>query len=182
MGRLFGRTYAALALSFACLTIPATPALAQEDDQLGVALIASADLPEDFVLPPADEGKQDARIAYVYPVADDFSAYDHYSSERDRHFRKRVLRREILFQVLNVVDTVQTVDCLNRQVCHEMNPILGRNPSTGKLIGIKALAGGIHALGTHLLREFAPSAVGTFQVTSLIIQSGAVVWNVQHSF
>lgn len=166
----------------ACVAIFASPANAQAHDAPRDFLVASSELPSEYRLPRGNEAQAPAHASHIYPPNETLAQYEDFSAERERQFRKRIVTREVIFQILNVVDTVQTIDCLNRNVCHEMNPILGRNPSTHKLIGIKALSGGIHAIGTHLFKEFAPSGVDAFQITSLIVQSGAVVWNVQHSF
>ena len=97
-------------------------------------------------------------------------------------FRRRVARREIVYQVLNAVDAVQTISCLDRGVCHELNPLLGRNPSAGKVLAFKAASGGVYYLVTKLLQAEAPGAVGAWQITSIAIQGGAVAWNMQFVF
>ncbi|MBX7540863.1 hypothetical protein [Qipengyuania sphaerica] len=96
--------------------------------------------------------------------------------------RRRTARREVVYQVLNVVDAVQTISCLDRGVCHELNPLLGRDPSTQRVIGFKLASGGVHYLVTSLFEEIAPEAVGPWQLTTIGIQGGAVAWNMQFVF
>ena len=96
--------------------------------------------------------------------------------------RRRTARREIAYQVLNVVDAVQTISCLERGVCHEMNPLLGRNPSSGRVLAFKAASGGVHYLVTRLLEAEAPGAVNGWQITTIAIQGGVVAWNMQFIF
>ena len=96
--------------------------------------------------------------------------------------RRRIARREVVYQVLNVVDAVQTISCLDRGVCHELNPLLGRDPSAGKVIAFKAASGGVHYLVTRLFESYAPEAVAPWQITTIGIQGGAVAWNMQFVF
>ena len=96
--------------------------------------------------------------------------------------RRRTARREIAYQVLNAVDAVQTISCLERGVCHEMNPLLGRSPSPGKVLAFKAASGGVHYLVTRLLEAEAPGAVNGWQITTIAIQGGVVAWNMQFVF
>jgi hypothetical protein len=50
---------------------------------------------------------------------------------------------ETAFVALNVVDLVQTMDCIHRNMCDEGNPLLGKHPSDAKLIIGKVLLVGL---------------------------------------
>jgi hypothetical protein len=50
---------------------------------------------------------------------------------------------EAAFVALNVIDLVQTMDCIHRNMCDEGNPLLGKHPSDAKLIIGKVLLVGI---------------------------------------
>ena len=96
--------------------------------------------------------------------------------------RRRIDRREIMFQVLNAVDAVQTISCLEREACEEMNPLMGKSPSKGSIIAVKAASGGLHYLLTRVFERHVPEAVGAFQLATISIQGGAVAWNMQFTF
>jgi len=87
--------------------------------------------------------------------------------------------REIAYQVLNAVDTAETIDCLNQDVCHEANPLLGRNPSPGKLIAVKAGTGVAHYAVARFLRYRDPEAARLFQFLTIAIQGGVVAANLR---
>ena len=95
---------------------------------------------------------------------------------------RRIARREIAYQILNAVDAAQTISCLNREVCHELNPILGSHPSTQRIIGFKLATGGAHYLVTRLLQAKAPAAVKSWQTLLIAVQGGVVAWNMQVTF
>ena len=87
--------------------------------------------------------------------------------------------REVLFNVLNVVDAIQTIDCLDRKVCYEANPIYGKHPSMERIIGTKVATGIIH----YLIEDRMPSKTRkVFQVTSIVVQGGVVAFNARLAF
>lgn len=87
--------------------------------------------------------------------------------------------REIAYQVLNAVDAAETIDCLHRDVCHEANPLLGRNPSPAKLIAVKAGTGAVHYVVARFLRDRDPEAATLFQFLTIAIQGGVVAANLR---
>lgn len=104
---------------------------------------------------------------------------------RERVFaavRRDATRREVAFQVLNLVDAVQTADCLRRDVCREGNPLYGRNPSTGKLLAVKGALGVLHWVAFSHLRKTDPYAARRFATWSVVLQGGVVVANARFSF
>lgn len=58
--------------------------------------------------------------------------------------RSDVMKWEAAFQVLNAVDAATTIACMHQKDCEEANPLVGKHPSTAKIIGIKAAVGLIH--------------------------------------
>lgn len=91
-------------------------------------------------------------------------------------------KREIAYQVLNVIDMAQTLDCLDRNICHETNPLLGRNPSAQKLIAVKAVGGALHYAIARALRDRDPDAAKWFQIISIAVQGGVVAANARFTF
>ena len=95
---------------------------------------------------------------------------------------KEIKQLELAYQTLNVIDAVQTIDCLDRNVCRELNPLLGRNPSAEKVIAFKAGGGIIHFLITRAIYERDPYLAKRFQVLSLVVQGGVVAANLRFAF
>lgn len=96
---------------------------------------------------------------------------------RYRKTRKTAVRWELAYQVLNLADMGQTIAHCSRvpraDRC-EANPLYGRHPSTGKLVGIKLATGLLHGLVfKHILDRDAPKAL-RFAKVGVFVQ-GAVV-------
>ena len=95
-------------------------------------------------------------------------------------------RMEVAWQVLNAVDTAQTLDCLDRNVCREGNPlisgVIGRNPDGAKLIAYKAGAGLVHYGLYRLIRSRDEKAARVFQIIGLAVQGGVVAANMRFAF
>lgn len=89
---------------------------------------------------------------------------------------------EMVYLGLSVIDAVQTIDCLNRNVCYEMNPLYGRNPSTEKIIGIKVVGGVLHYLLVRELFKHDPKLTRGVQYVSIGIQGGVVAANMRFIF
>lgn len=104
------------------------------------------------------------------------------AAERESHERKDAIRWEVAYQVLNAIDTVQTVDCLSRHVCTEANPLFGKRPSKEKLIAGKALLGLGHFLLFSKLLGDDPRKARTMARWSVGIQGTVVVANARFAF
>jgi hypothetical protein len=63
------------------------------------------------------------------------------SESRLRKVRRDINRLKVTYYVLSAVDAIATISCLSRNVCKELNPILGSRPSALKVIGVKAITG-----------------------------------------
>lgn len=168
--------------SIACLA-GAGAASAQTSSPAG-AEVAILEMPA-FSLPP-NYGPPPAPTAAMLPPGEASTAaaagLTAKSPGLDRQLRMQKAKTlEIAFQALNVVDAVQTVSCLRRNQCSELNPLLGRNPSAAKVIGFKAAGGLAHYL---LTRELVKQNRywKEWQIGSLVLQAGAVAWNMQRVF
>lgn len=96
--------------------------------------------------------------------------------------RREAERWEAAYQVLSVVDAVQTIDCLDRRVCVEVNPIYGRNPSKGKIIGVKLIGGVLHYVLFEYIADRDPKAAKVFSKVSVFVQGGVVAANLRFVF
>jgi hypothetical protein len=96
--------------------------------------------------------------------------------------RKDATRWEIAYQVLNVVDAAQTIDCLKRKVCVEANPLLGKRPSTEKIVGVKSAVGVIHWFLFTKIRKHDPYKARTMARVSVVLQGSVVAANMRFTF
>ncbi len=65
---------------------------------------------------------------------------------------RKIIPYEIAWQLLNVLDAAQTIDCAHKPTCREANPLFGSRPSDGTVIGIK---GGMAVVHFLLMRHLA---------------------------
>ena len=62
---------------------------------------------------------------------------------------------ETTYQVLNAVDLIQTVSCLEAGTCVEANPIFGKRPKASTLIAAKVGGGVVHYIVTkHFVNTY----------------------------
>lgn len=90
--------------------------------------------------------------------------------------------REIAFQLLNAADAATTIDCLKRDVCVEANPLYGRDPSVGKVIGVKVINGALHYVIAKFLYDRDPHGAKVFQIVTIVVQAGVVGMNLRFTF
>ena len=90
--------------------------------------------------------------------------------------------REIAYQLLNAVDAAQTIDCLKREVCVELNPIYGRDPTPGKIIGVKVVGGVLHYVIARFIHDRDPKGAKVFQIVTIVVQGGVVAANFRFTF
>ena len=91
-------------------------------------------------------------------------------------------RREAAYQVFNAVDAVQTCHIVGSGKGYELNPLLGKHPSCGKVIGVKIAAGVVHYVIADHLRDRDPNVAKWFQIMSLVVQGGVVAANMRLVF
>jgi hypothetical protein len=96
--------------------------------------------------------------------------------------RAAALKWEIGYLALSALDTYQTVDCLNKGICSEANPLFGKHPKPAKLIAAKLAAGAIHfAVFTHANARDSKTALRFAQI-SAGIQGSVVLLNARFMF
>lgn len=144
------------------------------------AVAADVNTPIDSATKPA-AGPSDEQIT---PTNQSRDAAAGLREERDRRAERQqrsVDRLEFTYQVLNIIDGVQTISCMQKPNCHEANPLLGRRPSTSTVIGFKAGMGLAHYLLYRLISRD-PKLALRFEIGTVIFQGGAVGLNFRHSF
>lgn len=103
-------------------------------------------------------------------------------TEHEVRVRRRVLNMEYAFQFFNAMDYATTQRCLDRGICEEGNPLIGRHPSTKKMIAIKAGAGAVHYGVIRYLADRDPEVAWVAQLVTTVFQAGVVGWNMQFQF
>jgi hypothetical protein len=93
-----------------------------------------------------------------------------------------VMKWEAGYLALSAIDTVQTIDCLDRGECKEGNPLFGKHPSAGKLIAAKVLFGAAHFALVNHMNERNPHAALRFVQGSVLMQGGVVGLNARFAF
>ena len=88
----------------------------------------------------------------------------------------------VAFQVLNAADAATTVVCLNRDDCHENNPIYGKRPKPIVIVGAKAAVGALHYLAMRSLAREHPGLARTLGWVSVTIQGTVVGLNLSQLF
>ena len=188
------RYMAAVSLGAGCATGVAAPAMAQTQAYAPAAAASSLVLAEQLAaaIQPAtirfslaDLAPATAAPAATPPPVEQpdprFSDKATYRLKRPIEWRD-VRKLEAAFQVLNIVDTLQTISCLQRRVCHEANPILGKRPGTMKLIGYKLASGALHAGITDLLIKHDQAMVKPWLYATVVVQGGVVGFNMRTMF
>ena len=104
--------------------------------------------------------------------------------ERQHSDRTRVaaIQSEAGFLALSAVDAMQTINCLSRNECVEVNPLLGRHPSAAKLILVKAGMGALHLVAFKKEFDRDPTSALRLAQISCAIQGSVVRMNARMSF
>lgn len=89
---------------------------------------------------------------------------------------------EIAYLTLSAIDTVQTIHCLDRGACIEGNPLLGKHPSTGKLIAVKVALSAVHFAVFTRLNDHNPKAALRMAQISAGVQGSVVLLNARVTF
>lgn len=90
----------------------------------------------------------------------------------DLRARKTARTLEYTFHALNLVDGLLTARCLGNSSCHEVNPLLGRNPSPMRLVSVKLLTSAVHFLGYRSLIDQHPKQARTVNYISVGLLAG----------
>jgi hypothetical protein len=96
--------------------------------------------------------------------------------------RSAALKWEIGYLALSAIDAGQTIDCLNRGICEEGNPIFGKHPSAKKLILAKVGLGALHFAAFSALNERNPRSALRLAQVSCAVQGGVAMLNARFMF
>jgi len=96
--------------------------------------------------------------------------------------KSNALKWEIAYLALSAIDAGQTIHCLRRDICEEVNPLFGKRPST-KAIILTKIGGGIahFALFSYINERNPKLALRAAQI-SVVGQGGAVLLNARIMF
>jgi hypothetical protein len=86
-------------------------------------------------------------------------------------------KRQVAFHTLNAIDTIQTCHVLQSGKGFEANPIFGRNPDCATLVAAKVGGSIIQQIIASELRKHDEEAAKLFQIISIGVQGGVVMWN-----
>jgi hypothetical protein len=104
------------------------------------------------------------------------------SDLRTRETRSAALKWELGFLALSAIDAAQTIECLNRHACTEVNPLFGKRPSTRTIILTKLGGGLAHfALFSYINDRDPKLALRAAQV-SFALQGTVVLLNARVTF
>ncbi len=97
--------------------------------------------------------------------------------------QKAALRWELAYQLASALDAAETIYCLRTDpTCEEANPLMGKHPSTAKIILTKAAFGLIHYEFTHRLARHNPRAAMRISQISFALQGAVVALNMRVIF
>ena len=115
-------------------------------------------------------------------LADDGNVLTSRVTMKQRGWTKGLTRLEIAYQVANALDLATTLYCLDKNSCHEANPIFGRNPGVATLVAGKAASGALHYIIVSKIAKKDTKAAKIFSSVTLALQSGVVGMNLTHAF
>jgi hypothetical protein len=92
------------------------------------------------------------------------------------------LKWELGYLALSAIDAAETINCLQRDLCSEGNPIFGKHPSSTKLIAAKVGLGVIHFAIFSRANEHNPKAALRLAQVSCAVQGGVVMLNARVAF
>ena len=97
-------------------------------------------------------------------------------------YRKNAGHWEMAALALTVVDTAETINCINRGRCEEGNPLIGRHPSVGHLLLIRGL-GDLAQYGVfRYLNDRDPIKARSFAIGGAIAGVAGVAINLRYAF
>lgn len=93
--------------------------------------------------------------------------------------QKYPLALELTYIAAEAADCSTTLDIKSNPGYYEQNPLLGRHPSDGRIIGTCIAVGGLHAYATHLMvvHDWNPTVVKVWEVLSIGVETGMAVRN-----
>lgn len=104
------------------------------------------------------------------------------SKPKIHNAKSAALRWEMAYLALSAIDTFQTIECLERGICQEANPLFGKNPSATKLVLAKVGAGLVHFYAFKHTVDRSPKTALRFAQVSAAIQGSVVLLNARFTF
>ena len=129
----------------------------------------------------AADGQVQGPIATAAAPTSELGQVDPAVAERLRLTRS-ANRWEAAYLTLSAIDAAQTCDALSRGVGSEGNPLLGKNPSCGKVVAFKAIMGGLHYLLFDHIRDRDPKGARLGAQISVVAQGAMVGLNLRYTF
>lgn len=159
-----------------------------------VANIADSD--EAKVMPPTDRNIEigsNAEISEEEPITvegvrirrpiEDQRVDPQYQEQIiNTRIRREVMRVEVAYQILSIIDGVATVSCLQRRRCVEKNPLFGKRPSPIALIGGKLALGALHFIGIRHVLNRNPKTARKAVYLSLGLQGAITGFTITNAF
>lgn len=93
-----------------------------------------------------------------------------------------VKKLEVVYQILGVIDTAETLYFLHHDTAKELNPILGSHPTTEKVIAFKAITGVFHYALARKIYEYDSEYAKYFEYSSMAVQGSVVTLNLRFLF
>lgn len=129
---------------------------------------------------PSEAVAQAARSASAQPAPQDSAQAS--ARYRWKQTKSAAYKWEATYLALSAIDGIQTIDCLNRHVCSEGNPIWGKHPSTTKVALGKVGAGLVHFIAFKLIADRDPKTALRAAQVSAVVQGGVVLLNARWAF
>ena len=106
-------------------------------------------------------------------------------SEKERHLAKIERfngKLEVVFQLANALDAIETISCSHKVGCSEGNPLFGSKPSTAKVLGIKTAVAGLHYYIYKKRNHIEPKGIRFFEIVSTVVYAAVAGINVSKTF
>jgi hypothetical protein len=99
-----------------------------------------------------------------------------------RRMQKLAARWEAAYLAMSAVDAVQTISAIESGKATELNPLFGKRPSAGKVIGLKAALGAVHYFAFNKLNAKNPNKARQAALISFGMQTAVAGANMRVFF
>lgn len=89
---------------------------------------------------------------------------------------------EVVFQLANALDAVETISCSHKINCSEANPLFGNKPSVAKVLAIKSVVGGLHYFIYKKRNHIEPKGIRFFEIVSTVVYAAVAGANFSKTF
>lgn len=106
-------------------------------------------------------------------------------SAEERHLAKIERfngKLEVVFQLANALDAIETISCAHKAGCSEGNPLFGNKPSTAKVLGIKTAVAGLHYYIYKKRNHIEPKGIRFFEIVSTVVYAAVAGVNISRTF